>query len=117
MLVQDHEALIAEAAKESVLNDNYVNCFDPFKDFYGEEVENVRMIDEVEEETNTGKVADSLTEEVADYGLTEEGKNGGKVAKMVIDMGKNQEEDVLSGLVCDELTGKKEKVTVNVGKA
>ncbi|KAK1431913.1 hypothetical protein QVD17_08708 [Tagetes erecta] len=108
MLVQDHEALIAKAAKESVLNGNYIDCFDPFKEFYGEEVENVRVIDEVEEGMNTEKVAEvSLIEEVV---LTEEVKDAGKVAEMVIDMGKNQEEVVLSGLVCDEVTGKKEKV-------
>ncbi|KAK1424507.1 hypothetical protein QVD17_19837 [Tagetes erecta] len=100
--VQNHEALIGKVVEESVLNDNYVECFDPFKEFYGEEVENARVIDEVDKETHIGKVAeDSLIEEVEDYGLTEEGKN--------------QEEAVRSELVCDEVTEKKEKVTVNAG--
>ncbi|KAK1411648.1 hypothetical protein QVD17_38205 [Tagetes erecta] len=111
MLVHNHETLIVEVVEESVLNDNYIDCFDPFKEFYGEEVENVKVIDEVEEGMNTGKVAEvSLIEEVAEDGLMEERKDAGKVAEMVIDIGKDQEEAAHSGFVCEAVVEKEEKL-------
>ncbi|KAK1429686.1 hypothetical protein QVD17_11901 [Tagetes erecta] len=97
MLVHNYEALIAKVVEEScilpVRTSQQDALFDPFKEFYGEDIENVGVIDEVEEGTNTGKVAES---EVV---LIEEGKDAGKVA----------------GLVCEAVTEKEEKVTVNVG--
>ncbi|KAK1421702.1 hypothetical protein QVD17_24251 [Tagetes erecta] len=35
-----NHALVAEIVEEIALDDNYINCFDPFKEFYGENGEN-----------------------------------------------------------------------------
>jgi len=43
-----NHALIAEIVEESAHDDNYIDCFDPFKEFYGDDGENSdEVVDEL----------------------------------------------------------------------
>ncbi|KAK1421746.1 hypothetical protein QVD17_24338 [Tagetes erecta] len=88
-----NHALIAEIVKESAHDDNYIDCFDPFKEFYYEDGENS---DEVVDELKVVR-----DEEVQD-GIDGEAGVKTEVQTDVIVQGHlGQEEIIQSGLVCE----------------
>jgi len=88
-----NHALLAEIIEESVLDNNYIDSFDLFKEFFVADVENVGVVDKVEDS------------------LRKEGKDEDEVAEMVLDF----EKTVHSDLVCEIATNKEEKPSVNIG--
>ncbi|KAK1407806.1 hypothetical protein QVD17_16806 [Tagetes erecta] len=61
---ESNHALIAEIVEESAHDDNYIDCFDPFKEFYCEDGENSdEVVDELkvvkDEEVRDGLVCEA----------------------------------------------------------
>jgi len=55
----DTTALIAEIVEKPTLDNDYINCFDPFKEFYGKDYVIVEVIDDAEERKDCGMDAES----------------------------------------------------------
>jgi len=98
-----NHALIAEIIEEPVLDDNYIDCFDPFKEFYGEDGENYDKATEVKvvmiEEGQDGKDQEATVTIEDQTDVIVQGHLG-------------QEEVILSRLVCEAAVNKVKKVFV-----